>query len=498
MAKNSLYLLVKSMSKSEKRYVKLVGSTFSKKDNNYLILFDIIERQNKFDLPEIKQALKDSGVNYSYSMLRGYLYDFLLDTLQKYEKEDLEYELTSEYYKAKFLSNRGLNSEALKVITKLHERLVGLNQFHYMLTPVIALEANVMIGSVSGMQDMVESRKPLLRDWKNSIDRISELLKSREEFDEFYNFVFIENKNNSTVEERVLAFLENIDYEIEDLENTLAQYNYWYIILNCYSLLGDVDNVKVYLKKMLLVHKNFENVSLLEGITMQLWGIELWVATMEKDKEQFLEKFNSINEKTFVSYHLQIEFLFRKYNQIFHAINHEVWAISDFNLSVFKRDMNKGFNFTSHESFTELVLRGISTLLSFSEPYQSLNLANFWIDNHANKRENNFLGVKYQICIINFTIGKYETAKTTLTSLELILNRKKITGLNGLIQSLKKMINEARRGNSSEMLKAHLDELAIAWKEVKDVEKEKFFLTFNFERWIETEKEKLLLNSPLY
>mgnify|MGYP000023314336 CR=1 FL=1 len=54
---NELFQLIKSLTKSEKRYFKL-SSSLQSGEKNYMKLFDIIEIQDEYDEPAIKQKFK--------------------------------------------------------------------------------------------------------------------------------------------------------------------------------------------------------------------------------------------------------------------------------------------------------------------------------------------------------------------------------------------------------------------------------------------------------
>ena len=71
-----LFLLVKSLSQSEKRFFKIYSSRHvEKRDNAYVLLFDLLVKQTKFNDEEIKNKLKIKGITF-YSDLKNYLFEF--------------------------------------------------------------------------------------------------------------------------------------------------------------------------------------------------------------------------------------------------------------------------------------------------------------------------------------------------------------------------------------------------------------------------------------
>ena len=81
-ASDQLFQLIKSLNKSEKRYFNLYASrhTLGEK-NNYVILFDAIDKQNEYDEASIlKQFKKEAFIN-KFSITKARLYDVILDSL---------------------------------------------------------------------------------------------------------------------------------------------------------------------------------------------------------------------------------------------------------------------------------------------------------------------------------------------------------------------------------------------------------------------------------
>jgi hypothetical protein len=59
---NELFKLVRSLTKSEKRFFKL-SSSLQSGEKNYLKIFDFIEKQEVYDEDELKKAFKKDGTS---------------------------------------------------------------------------------------------------------------------------------------------------------------------------------------------------------------------------------------------------------------------------------------------------------------------------------------------------------------------------------------------------------------------------------------------------
>ena len=85
MLKNEyLYYLIKSLSKSEKRHFRLYNKGDS---NNYLLLFDAIEKQSHYDGIKIKETFKKKDFIKQLHVTKNYLNNQILKSLKSYHSK---------------------------------------------------------------------------------------------------------------------------------------------------------------------------------------------------------------------------------------------------------------------------------------------------------------------------------------------------------------------------------------------------------------------------
>ncbi|MBX2844366.1 MAG: hypothetical protein KTR26_21570 [Flammeovirgaceae bacterium] len=84
--KGNLFLLIKSLSKAEKRYFKVFTSQ-QENQNNYLRLFDFIQKQNEDDNHLIKKAFKEEKFVKQLHVTKIYLRDLILKALKNYHQK---------------------------------------------------------------------------------------------------------------------------------------------------------------------------------------------------------------------------------------------------------------------------------------------------------------------------------------------------------------------------------------------------------------------------
>ena len=110
--RNTLMLLVSSLSKGEKRYFKLYTS-LQQSQKDYLLLFDLM--QNGVDRDEIKIIFSKKLPDASYEATSKYLYKVLTDCLLHLRTEqDKNSKLVSGILKANIMFDKSLYEEGFK------------------------------------------------------------------------------------------------------------------------------------------------------------------------------------------------------------------------------------------------------------------------------------------------------------------------------------------------------------------------------------------------
>ena len=115
----SLFLLIQSLSKSEKRSFKLyVGRNQDAKDSLYIRLFDLLDKADAADDVFLKQKLGGLS-NAAYSNLKKHLFEQLMIVLRLLSKEKKQNFKIREYIDFSYiLYGKGLHWQALEVLEK--------------------------------------------------------------------------------------------------------------------------------------------------------------------------------------------------------------------------------------------------------------------------------------------------------------------------------------------------------------------------------------------
>jgi hypothetical protein len=130
---DSLFQLVKSLEKSEKRNFKLYVKRNSSSDNLKIIhLFDALDKMKEYDETQLlkkNKSLKKSQL----SNTKAHLYKQLLASLRLIKDENnIDIQLHEQMDFARILYNKGLYLQSLKVLEKMKETARDTNQFTYL------------------------------------------------------------------------------------------------------------------------------------------------------------------------------------------------------------------------------------------------------------------------------------------------------------------------------------------------------------------------------
>ena len=119
---DSLYRLITSMSRSEKRYFKVSAPTGGK-EKKYLMLFDAISEQREYDEKALKDRFRDEKFIRQFSVAKNYLYKLIMRSLRQFHAEEtVESRLQTMLTDVQLLIDRGLIDQA----ESLNERAILL------------------------------------------------------------------------------------------------------------------------------------------------------------------------------------------------------------------------------------------------------------------------------------------------------------------------------------------------------------------------------------
>ena len=128
-----LFQLVKSLSKSEKRYFKLTSS-LQAGEKNYMRLFDAIEDQNEYNEEAIKTKFKGEVFIKHLPSEKNHLYNLILKSLRGFYADNSAASILQEQLRnIELLYNKALYKECTKYIKKAKNIAYQYEKYYFLL-----------------------------------------------------------------------------------------------------------------------------------------------------------------------------------------------------------------------------------------------------------------------------------------------------------------------------------------------------------------------------
>lgn len=126
-----LFSLIKSLTKSEKRFFKL-NSSLQTGDKNYLKIFDFIEKQKRYDEEELKEHFKNETFIKHLPSEKNHLYKLLLKSLRAYYSDrTISSQLKQEIKNVEILYKKALYKECNKFVKRAKAVARKYEKFYY-------------------------------------------------------------------------------------------------------------------------------------------------------------------------------------------------------------------------------------------------------------------------------------------------------------------------------------------------------------------------------
>jgi hypothetical protein len=141
---NELFVLIKSLTKSEKRFFKL-SSSMQNGEKNYIKIFDYIDSQETYDEYLMKDHFKGETFVKHLPSEKNHLYKLILKSLRAfYSEQTVSSQLKEELKNIEILYNKALYKECAKFL-KRAKRLAWEYEKFYYLIELIAWEKHCFI-----------------------------------------------------------------------------------------------------------------------------------------------------------------------------------------------------------------------------------------------------------------------------------------------------------------------------------------------------------------
>lgn len=127
-----LFDLVKSMTKSEKRFFKL-SSTLQSGEKNYIRIFDVIDEQDEYDEQKVKDKFKGETFIQHFPSEKNHLYKLILKSLRNFHSENsINSILRQEIKNIEILYKKALYRECAKFVSRAKKMALEHEKFYYL------------------------------------------------------------------------------------------------------------------------------------------------------------------------------------------------------------------------------------------------------------------------------------------------------------------------------------------------------------------------------
>jgi len=142
---DTLFRLVKSLTKHEKRYFKIYSSLHTVGEKNiYVSLFDAVDKQKEYNEEVLKKKFSKQASVKQFHVIKSRLYDAILKSMRVYHSDNsAEAEINGQISNIKFLREKGLLKECENAIQKA-KKLAYKYELYLRVLDLLLLELVLM------------------------------------------------------------------------------------------------------------------------------------------------------------------------------------------------------------------------------------------------------------------------------------------------------------------------------------------------------------------
>ena len=244
-----LHSLIKSLTKSEKRFFKL-NSSLQVGDKNYLKIFDFVEKQKKYNEQELKDYFKKETFIKHLPSEKNHLYRLILKSLRAYYSEQsVSSQLKQEIKNIDILSRKALYKECSKFVKRAKKLAEEYEKFYYWFELINWEKRLLEEAYESGV--FTANLDELIQEEQGVVDKLRNLAEYHILYSKI-NYFFRSGGFTRNEEER--EFVNEIeDYHLIKGKNTAlstrATTICYYIKGVCSASYRDYDNALIYFRK---------------------------------------------------------------------------------------------------------------------------------------------------------------------------------------------------------------------------------------------------------
>lgn len=250
---DELYLLIKSLTKGEKKFFSQYVNLYEKSSSHtYSLLFDFLNNEDSYSEERVFKKFRDPLFRKNYSVTKHYLKNLIIKTLRHSEltfREDRD--LTVYLVDIKRLMAKGLFGMAKKMIEKLKADAYNDEKFLDVINTIAMQRGLISMGYYKGQPeinlDALDKEEELLFE---KIKQLRNLMNSSIKLFGLMNYELGENPDKVTKEIEALGQMEGEEH-FDELQSAKAKHSYLQFHTLYHCALGNYPKYLEYANKKL-------------------------------------------------------------------------------------------------------------------------------------------------------------------------------------------------------------------------------------------------------
>lgn len=419
---DELFLLIKSLTRTEKRYFKLYTNGSSNGNEfNYLNLFNIIDKQTEYDEKKVIASFFENREIKNFPNEKKHLYSLILKSLNKYHSTiSKENELNELLNSAQILNKKQLPEQCNKLLDKLtlfaekHELYAGLIKIGELRSELIRQKANSSTDMKEEFDDIrfysnfaiekltIENKyNELFTVFLEKIRKDGEVLRHPSEMDWYTAFMsnpFIKNENNAT---------------------TLKSKSIFYFINGTfYYITGDFEKANYYYKKDIeYLEKESKNSPVESSLYSAKISNMCTVCLKKRDYRSLIIYLNKLKNCP-AHFPMERSKLFYRYHDLlikFHVLTGEFDKAIDLYQSI-KEELKEHLNIIHKSRIISINYYMAYAYLGRNDYKGAMIWINKLLDEKTNYRNDLLCFARVLNCIIQYEIGNENSQESTYRS----------------------------------------------------------------------------------
>ncbi len=245
----TLFDLVKSLNKNEKRYFKIVVSGSKESDDKKIVqLFDHIAALENFEDEDVFNKIPHFKVT-QLSNLKAYLFEKILQVLRAYHASKIkDIQIREQIDFAQILFERRLYSQAKRCMDKA-KKMAEANMNLELQLEILKMEKNAVLQNMGDLDNNVDQLVAEVQQLNGQINNINTFTNLSIQLNSFYTRIgFIRDEQD---EHRIKDFFKtNISAYNEQALTTIELLNLYRLYIGYYFFLQDFEHGYTYSKKL--------------------------------------------------------------------------------------------------------------------------------------------------------------------------------------------------------------------------------------------------------